>query len=79
MLEGHGYPVRLPQFPSLARVCKPSANGVNCLGIADGFSHFAHLAPHRQRLLRFPALVKSFGEFERRHVVIRIQSQDLPE
>jgi len=27
VMEGHGYPVRLPQFPSLARVCKPCADG----------------------------------------------------
>jgi len=33
----------------------------------------------RQRLLRFPALVKSLGELQRRHPVIQIQSQDLPD
>jgi hypothetical protein len=47
----------------------PSASSA----LEQGIRHRA-----RQRLLRFPTLVKSHGELQRRHAVIRIQSQDLP-
>ena len=57
--NSHPRAAELLQFPSLDRVCKLGADGLNCLGITDGFGHFGHLAPHRQSFLRFPALVKS--------------------
>ena len=50
---------QLPQFPSLARVSKPCADGLNSRGITDSFGHFEHLTPIRQRLLRFPNLVQN--------------------
>ena len=50
---------QLPKFPSLARVFTPCADGVSFLGITDGFRHFEHPTPLQQRLLPFPAPVRS--------------------